>query len=55
MILTGYADVPLAVRAVKAGALNVLEKPFKPDQLIERVKYALQEDRRTRPGHPPTP
>ena len=55
LILTGYADVSLVVRAVKAGALDVLEKPLKPDQLIERVKYALQEDRRTRAGQPPTP
>jgi FixJ family two-component response regulator len=39
---TGYADVPVAVRAMQAGAFEVIEKPFSGDLLIERVKQATE-------------
>ena len=41
IIMSGFADVPLAVRAMKAGALEILQKPFGHDQLVSHVKAAL--------------
>jgi two-component system response regulator FixJ len=41
IIITGYPDVPVVVRAMRAGALDVLEKPFSNETLIKQVKSAL--------------
>lgn len=48
IVLTGHAEVAMAVRAVKAGALDFLEKPFSHQQLLDRVREALALDRRAR-------
>ena len=42
LILTGHANVPLAVKAVKTGALDVLEKPVDPERLMEKLDHAFQ-------------
>ena len=44
IVVSGHADVYTAVRAMKAGAIDFLEKPFSQQQLIELVQKALAQD-----------
>lgn len=41
IIVTGHGDIPLAVRAMKAGAVDFLEKPYNDEVLLETIKRAL--------------
>lgn len=41
IIMTGHGDIPLAVEAMKLGAIDFIEKPFEDDRLIGAIKAAL--------------
>ena len=44
IIITGHGDVPMAVKAMKAGAVDFLQKPFNEQELLDRVNQALEDD-----------
>jgi two-component system response regulator DctR len=46
IFLTGHADVPTAVAAVKRGAFDFCEKPFSDNQLVDRIQRALEQSAR---------
>lgn len=48
LFLSAHGDVPLAVRAMKGGAVDFLQKPYNNQQFLERVHQALKQDCRVR-------
>ena len=48
ILISAYADVPVAVRAMQAGAVTLLEKPCRNDQLITAIHQALARDAQQR-------
>ena len=48
IFITGHGDVPMAVDAMKSGATDFIQKPFRDQELIERIHGALRRDRETR-------
>ena len=48
VFMTGYGDIPMTVKAMKAGALEFLPKPFRDQDMLDAVQLALQRDRATR-------
>lgn len=51
IFITGHADVPTSVRAMKAGALDFLSKPFREQELLDAVTEALRRDTDRRQVH----
>jgi FixJ family two-component response regulator len=45
IFITGYGDVPMSVRAMKAGAVEFLTKPFKDDLLLDAIRGAIERSR----------
>ena len=48
VFITGYGDVPMSVRAMKAGAVEFLTKPFRDQDLLDAIREALDRDRAMR-------
>jgi len=48
VFLTGSADIPIAVAAMREGAVDFIEKPFENDDLVLRVRAAIEHDQRSR-------
>jgi len=44
MVITGYGDIPMAVRALKLGAVDFIEKPLVRKTFLEKVKNVLEQD-----------
>jgi two-component system response regulator FixJ len=48
IVITGYAEVPTAVRALKGGAIDFIEKPFSDQSLVDSVRNAIALDQQAR-------
>jgi two-component system response regulator FixJ len=48
IIITGHGDIPLAVRAMGAGAIDFIEKPFDDELLLESIERALDQGKESR-------
>ena len=45
IFLTGHGDIPMSVRAMKAGAVEFLTKPFREQDLLDAIRHAVERDR----------
>jgi FixJ family two-component response regulator len=50
VFISGHANIPSSVRAMKAGAVEFLTKPFSDEELLEAIASAIAQDRKTREG-----
>jgi FixJ family two-component response regulator len=48
IFITGHGDIPMTVRAMKAGAVEFLTKPFRDQDLLDAIQQALERDRKAR-------
>ncbi|HET7832429.1 MAG TPA: response regulator [Gallionella sp.] len=48
IMITGHGDVPMAVRAIKLGAFNFIQKPFASQELLDQIQLAFAKDRESR-------
>jgi FixJ family two-component response regulator len=51
VFITGHGDIPMAVEAMKRGAVDFIRKPFRDQELLDRVQEALSHDRDQRAAH----
>lgn len=45
IFITGHGDIPMSVRAIKAGAIEFLTKPFRDQELLDAVQHGIEQDR----------
>jgi FixJ family two-component response regulator len=50
IFITGHGDVPMSVKAMKGGAVDFLEKPFREQDMLDAVALAIERDRKRREG-----
>jgi FixJ family two-component response regulator len=50
IFMTGHGDIPMSVQAMKAGAVDFLEKPFRQQEMLDAVARAIDRDRKRREG-----
>ena len=50
VFITGHGDVPMAVEAMQHGAVDFIQKPFRDQDLIDRINQALERDKENRAG-----
>jgi FixJ family two-component response regulator len=48
IFITGHGDIQMSVRAMKAGAIEFLTKPFRDQDLLDAIQVGLEKDRETR-------
>ena len=48
IMITAFGDVPMAVRAMKNGAVDFLQKPFNDQELLDRIQQSIEDDYRLR-------
>ena len=48
IFISGHGDIPMTVRAMKAGAIEFLTKPFRDQDLLDAIQQALERDRTAR-------
>ncbi len=48
IFITGHGDVPMAVQAMKAGAFEFIQKPFRDQDLLDKINHALRSDAENR-------
>jgi FixJ family two-component response regulator len=51
VFITGHGDIPMAVEAMKRGAVDFIRKPFRDQELLDRIQEALSQDRDQRAAH----
>ncbi|MFY9985779.1 MAG: response regulator [Chthoniobacterales bacterium] len=54
IFITGHGDIPMTVRAMKAGAVEFLTKPFADQELLDAIREAIKKDAESKAGHSKT-